>query len=232
MHLKVNCHNPLSSVQLFLTYIPQFTAIPQATSRHLGSMINSAYEIHLDYRTCDLLLCFHVWMCVNLCKLSLVSRLFSDRTLENRIDTKSKSKRATETLRPNQSKNRSSIYQQPHTPGKQRGSHQHHAAAAKSLQSCLTLCDPTDSSPPGSSVPGILQARTLEWVAISFSDVWQWKVKVKLLSRVGTLRDPMDCSPPGSSIHGIFQARILEWAAISFSTPAPRSYINANSMKT
>jgi len=51
------------------------------------------------------------------------------------------------------------------------------AAAAKSLQSCPTLCDPIDSSPPGSSVPGILQARILEWVAISFSNAWKWKVK-------------------------------------------------------
>ena len=58
------------------------------------------------------------------------------------------------------------------------------AAAAKSLQSCPTLCDPWDSSPPGSPVPGILQARTLEWVAISFSNAWKWKVKVKSLSRV------------------------------------------------
>ena len=58
------------------------------------------------------------------------------------------------------------------------------AAATKSLQSCLTLCDPTDSSPPGSPVPGILQARTLEWVAISFSNACKWKVKVKSLSRV------------------------------------------------
>jgi len=58
------------------------------------------------------------------------------------------------------------------------------AAAAKSLQSCLTLCDPKDGSPPGSTIPGILQARTLEWVAISFSNAWKWKVKVKLLSRV------------------------------------------------
>ena len=57
------------------------------------------------------------------------------------------------------------------------------AATAKSLQSCPTLCDPTDSSPPGSPVPGILQARTLEWVAISFSIVWKWKVKVKSFSR-------------------------------------------------
>ena len=56
-------------------------------------------------------------------------------------------------------------------------------AAAKSLQSCLTLCDHIDGSPPGSPVPGILQARTLEWVAISFSNAWKWKVKVKSLSR-------------------------------------------------
>ena len=53
-------------------------------------------------------------------------------------------------------------------------------AAAKSLQSCLTLCDPIDGSPPGSPVPGILQARTLEWVVISFSNVWKWKMKVKV----------------------------------------------------
>ena len=58
------------------------------------------------------------------------------------------------------------------------------AAAAKSLQSCPTLCDPIDGSPPGSAVPGILQARTLEWVAIFFSNAWKWKVKVKSLSRV------------------------------------------------
>ena len=63
-------------------------------------------------------------------------------------------------------------------------------AAAKSLQSCLTLHDPIDGSPPGSPVPGILQARTLEWVAISFSKVWKWKVKVKSLSRVQLLATP------------------------------------------
>ena len=57
-------------------------------------------------------------------------------------------------------------------------------AAAKSLQSCPTLCDPIDGSPPGSTIPGILQAWTLEWVAISFSNAWKWKVKVKSLSRV------------------------------------------------
>ena len=59
-----------------------------------------------------------------------------------------------------------------------------HSATAKSFQSCLTLCDPIDGSPPGSPIPGILQARTLEWVAISFSNAWEWKVKVKLLSLV------------------------------------------------
>ena len=64
------------------------------------------------------------------------------------------------------------------------------AAAAKSLQSCPTLCDPIDGSPPGSPVPGILQARTLEWVAISFSNGWKWKVKVKSLSRVRLLGTP------------------------------------------
>ena len=64
------------------------------------------------------------------------------------------------------------------------------AAAAKSLQSCPTLCDPINSSPPGSPVPGILQARTLEWVAIPFSNAWKWKVKVKSLSRVRLLATP------------------------------------------
>ena len=62
-----------------------------------------------------------------------------------------------------------------------------YAAAAKSLQSCPTLWDPEDGSPPGSPIPGILQARTLEWVAISFSNAWKWKEKVKPLSRVRLL---------------------------------------------
>jgi len=64
------------------------------------------------------------------------------------------------------------------------------AAAAKSLQSCPTLCNPIDGSPPGSPVPGILQARTLEWVAISFSNARKWKAKVKMLSRVQLLVSP------------------------------------------
>ena len=90
-------------------------------------------------------------------------------------------------------------------------------AAAKSLQLCPTLCDPIDSSPPGSPVPGILQARTLEWVAISFSNAWKWKVKSEVPRSCQTLSNPMDCSLPGSSVHGIFQARVLEWGAIAFS---------------
>ena len=64
------------------------------------------------------------------------------------------------------------------------------AAAAKSLQSCPTLCDPIDGSPPGSPIPGILQVKTLEWVAISFSNAWKRKVKVKSLSRVRLLATP------------------------------------------
>ena len=64
------------------------------------------------------------------------------------------------------------------------------ADAAKSLQSCLTLCDPIDGSTPGSSIPGILQARLLEWVAISFSNAWKWNVKGKSLSHVRLFRTP------------------------------------------
>ena len=86
-------------------------------------------------------------------------------------------------------------------------------ATAKSLQSCPTLCDPLDGSPPGSAVPGILQTRTLEWVAISFSNAWKWKVKVKSLSHVTLVATPWTGVSP---IHGIFQARVLEWGAIAF----------------
>ena len=74
------------------------------------------------------------------------------------------------------------------------------ATAAKSLQSCLTLCDPTDGSPPGSSIPGILQARTLEWVAITFSNAC---MHAKSLQSCLTLYNPMDSNPPGSSVYGI-----------------------------
>ena len=77
------------------------------------------------------------------------------------------------------------------------------AAAAKSLQSCPTLCDPRDGSPPGSPVPGILQARTLEWVAISFSNAWKWKIKVKSLSRVWPLETPWTAALQASPSMGI-----------------------------
>ena len=89
------------------------------------------------------------------------------------------------------------------------------AAAAKSLQSCLTLCNPIDSSPPGFSVPGTLQARTLEWIAISFSNAC---MHAKSLQSCQSLCDPMDSSPPGSSVHRILQARIMERVATSFCT--------------
>ena len=89
------------------------------------------------------------------------------------------------------------------------------AAAAKSLQLCPTLCDPIDGSPPGPVVAGILQARTLEWVAISSSNAV--KSESEVAQSCPALRGPMDCSPPGSSVHGIFQARVLEWVAIAFS---------------
>ena len=90
-------------------------------------------------------------------------------------------------------------------------------AAAKSLQSCPTLCDPRDGSPPGSPVPGILQARTLEWVCHCLLQCMKVKSKSEAAQSCPTLRDPMDCSSPGSSVHGIFQARVLEWGAIAFS---------------
>ena len=92
-----------------------------------------------------------------------------------------------------------------------------YAAAAKSLQSCPTLCDPIDGSPPGSTVPGILQARH---TGVGCHFLLQC-VKVKSESEVSqlcpTLSDPIDRSLPGSSIHGIFQVRVLEWGSIAFS---------------
>ena len=91
------------------------------------------------------------------------------------------------------------------------------AAAAKSRQLCPTLCDPIDGSPAGSPVPGILQARTLERVAISFFNAWKVKSESEVAQSCPTLSDPMDRSLPGSSIHGIFQARVLEWVAIALS---------------
>ena len=88
------------------------------------------------------------------------------------------------------------------------------AAAAKSLQSCPTLCDPIDGSLPGSSVPGILQARALEWVAISFSNAWKWKVKVKSLSRVRLLATPWTVAHQAPPSMGFSRQEVLEWVAI------------------
>ena len=89
--------------------------------------------------------------------------------------------------------------------------------AAKLLQLCPTLCDPIDGSPPGASIPGILQARTLEWVGISFSNAWKWKVKVKLLSRVQLLATPWTAALQAPPPMGFSRQELLEWGAIAFS---------------
>ena len=88
---------------------------------------------------------------------------------------------------------------------------------AKSLQSCLTLCDPIDGSPPGSPIPGILQARTLEWVAISFSNAWKWKVKVKSLSRVRLLSTPWTAAHQAPSPMGF--SRQEYWSGVPSPSP-------------
>ena len=90
-------------------------------------------------------------------------------------------------------------------------------AAAKSLQSCPTLCDPIDGSPPGSAVPGILQVRTLEWVAISFSNVWKWKVKVKSLSRVWLFTTPWTEAYQAPSSMGF--SRQEYWTGLPWPSP-------------
>ena len=91
------------------------------------------------------------------------------------------------------------------------------AAAAKSLQSCLTLCNPIDGSPPGSPIPGILQARTLEWVAISFSNAWKWKVKVKSLSHVRPLATPWTTAYQASPSMGF--SRQEYWSGVPLPSP-------------
>ena len=100
---------------------------------------------------------------------------------------------------------------------------QNAAAAAKSRQSCLTLCDPIDSSPPGSPVPGILQARTLEWVAIAFSNAWKWKVKVKSLSHVRLSVTPWTAAyqaPPSMRL-----SRQEDWSGVPLPSPPVRMAI-------
>ena len=93
------------------------------------------------------------------------------------------------------------------------------AAAAKSLQSCPTLCDPRDGSPPGSPVPGTLQARTLEWVAISFSNAGKWKVKVKSLSRVQLLATPWTAAYQAPPSMGFAMQEY--WSGVPLPSPVP-----------
>ena len=96
--------------------------------------------------------------------------------------------------------------------------------AAKSLQLCPTLCDPVDSSPPGSPVPGILQARTLEWVAIAFSNAWKWKVKVKALSCIWLFTTPWTAAylaPPSMGF-----SRQEYWSGVPL--PSPRKMVQMN----
>ena len=93
-------------------------------------------------------------------------------------------------------------------------------AAAKSLQSCPTLCDPINSSPPGSTVPVILQARTLEWVAMSFSNAWKWKVKVKSLSPVQLCVTPRTATYQAPPSMGF--SRQEYWSVVPL--PSPNVY--------
>ena len=90
-------------------------------------------------------------------------------------------------------------------------------ATAKSLQSCPTLCDPIDGSPPGSAIPGILQARRLEWVAISFSNTWKGKVKVKSLSRVRLFATPWTIAHQAPPSMGFSKQEY--WSGVPLSSP-------------
>ena len=102
------------------------------------------------------------------------------------------------------------------------------AAAAALLQSCPTLCHPIDGSLPGSPVPGILQARTLEWVAISFSKAWKWKVKVKSLSRAGLLATPWTAAYQAPPSMGF--SRQEYWSGVPL--PSPTVYLDAINLLT
>ena len=93
------------------------------------------------------------------------------------------------------------------------------AAAAKSLQSCPTLCNPIDGSPPASPIPGILQAGTLEWVAISFPKAWKWRVKVKSFSRVQLFATPWTAAYQALPSKGF--SRQKYWSGV----PSPSPYI-------
>ena len=100
------------------------------------------------------------------------------------------------------------------------------AAVVKSLQSCPTLYDPIDGSSPGSPVPGILQARTLEWVAISFSNAWKWKVKVKSLSRVRLFMTPWSAAYQAPPSVGF--ARQKYWSGLPLPSPEVTRFSNSS----
>ena len=102
------------------------------------------------------------------------------------------------------------------------------AAAAKSLQLCLTVYDPTDGSPPGSPIPVILQARTLEWVAISFSNTWKWKVKVKSLSRIWPSATPWTAAHKAPPSVGF--SRQEYWSGVPL--PSPECECTVNEIQT
>ena len=93
---------------------------------------------------------------------------------------------------------------------------------AKSLQSCPTLCNPIDGCPSGSPIPGILQARSLEWVVISFSNAWKWKVKVKLLSHVRLLVTPWTAAYQAPLPMGF--SRQEYWSGVPLPSPREALY--------
>ena len=103
-------------------------------------------------------------------------------------------------------------------------SYRYAAAAAKSLQSCPTLCDHIDGSPPGSPIPGILQLRTLEWVAISFSNAGKWKVKVKSLSRARLLVTPWTAAHQDPLPMGF--SRQEYWSGVPLPSPVEVSWLD------
>ena len=88
----------------------------------------------------------------------------------------------------------------------------------------VRLCSPIDGSPPGFPVPGILQARTLEWVAIYFLQCMKGKSESEVAQSCLTLHDPMDCNLPGSCVPGISQAKVLEWGAIAFAVGSDETW--------
>ena len=100
------------------------------------------------------------------------------------------------------------------------------AAAAKSLQSCQTLCDPRDGSPPGSPIPGILQARILEWVAVCFSNAWKWKVKVRTLSRIWLLATPWTAAHQAPLSMGF--SRQEYWSGMPLPSPSYEAILLKN----